>query len=114
MKWTPNKPPTEGVSFYHHTICDTPIGKCIIEWKAWKERPDYSTTLNGVYIGTKYTLSEAKGGALLYLKGKLESLTEYLNKPRDIKSCIGCDFYSKGLPICDDCCRYEFYTKSNQ
>jgi hypothetical protein len=60
LNWTPEAPPTDGVSFYNHTICETPIGRIIIEWKSWKESPSYDVELDGKWIGVSYTLSEAK------------------------------------------------------
>lgn len=79
MKWTEPKSPTEGVSFYDHTIAETPIGKVIIEWKSWKESPSYDIELDGEWIGVSYDLETAKEVVVIYLKDRLKKLTEYMH-----------------------------------
>jgi hypothetical protein len=78
MKWTENKPPTKGISFYDHTISETPIGKIIIEWKSWKDRPSYDVMIDGEWIGVEYELTAAKDIALNFIKGKSEKLVTFL------------------------------------
>lgn len=60
MNWTEPKPPTEGISFYDHVICETPFGQAIIEWKSWKLYDDYSVTIGDTYIGNENSLDDAK------------------------------------------------------
>ena len=79
MKWTENKPPTEGISFYHHTTCETPIGKMTIEWKGWKDQPSYDLMLEGEWIGVEYDLDLTKKLAENYLKELCQKLITFLN-----------------------------------
>lgn len=79
MEWTDNMPPVGGVSYYDHTSCETPLGKIFIEWKSWKENPDYGITIEGEYIDTCYSLENAKLKALNYLLSKQEELYQFLN-----------------------------------
>jgi len=79
MKWTDNRKPTEGVSFYDHTKCETPIGTIMIEWKSWKDRPSYDIGINGEWIGCEYSLDEAKKTTHKWLKDKAEKLTAIVN-----------------------------------
>lgn len=78
IEWTKPKPPTKGVSHYDHTICITPLGRLIIEWKSWKERPSYDIEIEGQWIGCEYNLEEAKGVAIKYIKDKSEELINFL------------------------------------
>ena len=39
LNWTEPAKPKEGVSSYDHVMCDTPLGKAMIEWKSWKDSP---------------------------------------------------------------------------
>lgn len=78
MNWTELKPPTEGVSYYDHVDCKTPLGKFRIEWKSWKESPDYGIDLEDKYIGTEYNLISAKERAKEYLEKIRTELNNYL------------------------------------
>lgn len=79
MNWTEPKPPTEGVSFYDHTICETPFGKLKIEWKSWKDNDSYTVILNdNDWIGAEYDLESAKELARKYLVKKHKELSEFL------------------------------------
>lgn len=78
MNWTEPKKPTEGVSYYDHVICETPLGECLIEWKGWKERDSYSVTIEGAYIGNGYDLGEAKIIAKEWLINKHKELSQLL------------------------------------
>ena len=80
MNWTELKPPTENESYYDHTVCETPLGKFRIEWKSWKESPDYGVELEGNYIGTDYSLEEAKKSALEHLIKKQKELNKYIDE----------------------------------
>ena len=80
MKWTEPKKPTDGVSFYDHTIAETPIGRMIIEWKSWKESPSYDVMLDNEWIGVDYDLESAKQIGVKYLNDKLKKLTEYMQE----------------------------------
>lgn len=81
LTWSEEAPPTEGISYYTHIISEiTPLGVFLIEWKSWKERPDYSIVLDDNYIDTVYSLEEAKKIAFDYLITKNKELTEFLNK----------------------------------
>lgn len=78
MNWTEPKPPTEGVSSYDHTKCETPLGEFIIEWKSWKLNPSYDVILRNEWIGCEYDLDQAKNSAKKYLEEKKERLIKFL------------------------------------
>jgi hypothetical protein len=78
MKWTEPKPPTKGVSYYDHTTCQTPLGRCKVEWKSWKNSPDYDLYFEDEYITFAYTLEEAKEMALEYLINTKDNLDKFL------------------------------------
>ena len=79
MNWTEPKPPTEGISYYDHTICETPFGKLKIEWKSWKESDSYDVMLNDSdWVGAEYDLESAKELARNYLVKKHKELSELL------------------------------------
>jgi hypothetical protein len=79
MNWTNPKPPTEGISHYDHTICETPFGKLKIEWKSWKESDSYDVMLNDSdWVGAEYDLESAKELARNYLVQKHKELSELL------------------------------------
>lgn len=81
MNWSEISDPKEGVSYYTHTILETPLGKAIIEWKGWKDRDDdKSITVDSEYIGTEITLENAKERVLQYLTGKSNQLITFLKK----------------------------------
>ena len=78
MKWTEESEPKEGISYYNHSYLDTPIGRYIIEWKSWKDSPSYDVYLKGEWIGTEYSLEEAKNISQEHLIKKFNELKEYL------------------------------------
>jgi hypothetical protein len=49
-----------------------------IEWKSWKESPDYGIYLDGKYIGTEYNLDMAKDVVKEYIIIKYWELSEML------------------------------------
>lgn len=79
MKWTKPKPPTEGISYYGQTICETPFGELKIEWKSWKENDSFDVMLSTYdWIGAEYDLDSAKDLARKYLIQKHKELSELL------------------------------------
>ena len=78
MNWTEPKPPTEGISYYDHTIVETPLGTARIEWKSWKECPSYDIEIENIWVGCEYSLDEAKNATKEYLQKKLDELTIFL------------------------------------
>lgn len=79
MKWTEPKPPTEGISYYDHIICEIPFGELKIEWKSWKENDSYDVMLNtSDWIGAEYDLDNAKDLARKYMIQKHKELSELL------------------------------------
>lgn len=80
MNWTEKSNPKEGVSYYTHTICETPLGRFLIEWKDWKEDDSYSVTIGNEYIGQRYDLNEAKELAKSFLINKRDELSLFLSK----------------------------------
>lgn len=79
MIWTEAKPPTKGESHYDHITCETPLGRCIIEWKSWKYTPSYGVELNNEWIGSEDSLLGAKAIARSYLVHKYNELNDFLN-----------------------------------
>ena len=80
MKWSKEKPPTKDVSYYNHTICETPFGNFVIEWKGWKETPSYTISLEGQYVDTAFTLQEAKQIANDYLVTLVDRMNQYIKQ----------------------------------
>lgn len=80
MNWTEPEGPTEGISYYDHTICETPLGRMIIEWKSWKINPDYDLSVENYdsWLGAFCELEEAKEFAKQYLVKKHKELSEFL------------------------------------
>ena len=79
MVWTEPKPPIEGISYYDHTVCETPFGKLKIEWKSWKENDSYDVMLNDSdWVGAEYSLESAKEIARDFLVKKHKDLPELL------------------------------------
>jgi hypothetical protein len=68
----------EGISYYDHTISETPLGTIIIEWKSWKERPSYDIMLNGEWLGVENNLPDAKTVALKHVLDKSQELITFL------------------------------------
>ncbi len=79
MNWTEPKPPTSGISPYDHVISETPLGKCLIEWKGWKTFDTYSVVIGSEYIGEGVDLEEAKKLAKEWLTKKHTELSEFLS-----------------------------------
>lgn len=77
MEWTEEKTGNANVP-YNHVISVTPLGECVISWKSWKEKPDYSIELNDAYIGTEYSLEDAKTLAKDHFNTILSDLKEFL------------------------------------
>ena len=84
MNWTEPADPKNGVSNYTHVMCDTPIGRFLIEWKGWKERDSYSITLqhkdgySDSYITDEIDLDSAKDRCHEYLVKRFHELKKYL------------------------------------
>lgn len=79
MKWSDQHYPTDTIP-YSYVMCETPLGTCTIEWKGWKVDPDYVIHIGRKYVGTKYSLEEAKQVAQQHLEKKYEELKQFLNK----------------------------------
>lgn len=79
MNWTEPKPPTNGISYYDHTILETPLGEFRIEWKSWKKFDSFSILLNQMeYIGEGNSLEDAKSKVKDYIMEKYQKLSELL------------------------------------
>ena len=74
LNWSEPAKATDGVSSYDHTILETPLGRAIIEWKSWKDDPDYGLMIGDAWICSGYDLDEVKQKACEYLEGKLKDL----------------------------------------
>jgi hypothetical protein len=81
MEWIEPLPDRPGIKFYNRTILTTPIGQIMIEWENWEEKSDYYIEINGNYVGTSYSLDEAKQKSLNYLCDKYKELKEFLKVP---------------------------------
>lgn len=78
--WSEERPPIENVSFYDHVVSKTPIGNMVIDWKSWKDRPDYDIHFNDQWIGCADSLEDAKKEGEEYLLSKLGELSAFLNR----------------------------------
>jgi hypothetical protein len=78
MNWTSESKPNDECR-YDHTTVITPIGKITIEWKSWKEKPQFDVYLNGEWIGTGNSLEVAKTIALVHLANIADELKEFLS-----------------------------------
>lgn len=79
MKWSKEKKPNSECP-YNHVDTITPIGKLLIDWKGWKELPSYDISLDGDYVGSEYSLEDAKERAMEYLEAKSKELTNFLTQ----------------------------------
>jgi hypothetical protein len=43
LKWSAERPADHGVR-YSHVIAETPFGRFLIDWKAWKSHPSYDVS----------------------------------------------------------------------
>jgi len=61
LAWTEPRKPDHNCQ-YDHCIADTPLGRFMLSWKSWKERPAYTAdeTPWNEWMGTWGTLDEAK------------------------------------------------------
>ncbi len=80
MNWTEIKP--HGITGMI-IECETPLGLARIEWKSWKENPDYSISIDDIYRGTEYDLERAKSWAKEYLTMKYRELLELLEEKKE-------------------------------
>jgi hypothetical protein len=69
LEWSEERKPASGdPSFYNHVIAESPRGRFLIEWKAWKEYDDCMISLGGHFLSTQPTLEDAKLFAYDYLR----------------------------------------------
>lgn len=79
MNWAKLSKPKEGISYYDHTICESPIGIFKIEWKSWKENDSYDVMLDdSIWVGSEYSLEKAKEITREYLVKKYTELAKFL------------------------------------
>lgn len=78
MNWSPPLKPDGESRFYDYVSCSTPIGIMRIEWKSWKDDPDYTLSLDDEYISDSFTLEGAKDKALEYIIELRDSIVKYL------------------------------------
>jgi len=83
MKWSEEQPPNNTTS-YHHIICETPLGLCIIDWKGWKEDPSYDAWVGDLWLGSARSLEEAKKICHDYLHEIRRKLIHFLDKFENI------------------------------
>jgi hypothetical protein len=75
--WTQPEEPNSD-SHYDHVMCDTPLGKAIIEWKSWKESDSYSLTVGDEYVCQSDSLDEAKEALILHFQSKVSDLQTFI------------------------------------
>lgn len=78
MNWTEPQPPTAGASNYTHVTCETPLGRAIIEWKGWKDDDSYVVSIQNNYIGSEYSLQDAKDLVKRHLLEIQKQLLDFL------------------------------------
>ena len=78
INWSEPKPPVEGVSYYDHVVCDTPLGLMKIVWKSWKTNSSYDLFINDKWIGAEYEIENAKDLALKFLIDTRNDLNKLL------------------------------------
>lgn len=78
MRWSEEIKPNEK-SNYDHVFCDTPLGEIIIEWKSWKDMPSYDISMDGIWIGCKYSLIDAKYFSFYHLEEISNELNRFIN-----------------------------------
>lgn len=78
MNWSKPQPPTEGFSFYNHSLLGTPLGIFRIEWKGWEDQPYYSIQLDDKWVGVEYSLEDAKETAKKYIEDRTRELMKLL------------------------------------
>lgn len=77
MKWTEPTNPKADVSNYDHCTTKTPIGEFIIEWKSWKDFPDYDVSLNGKWLFMETSLDLAKNRVKEYMEKVVAELIDF-------------------------------------
>lgn len=83
MKWTKHRKPNNKIP-YDHVLLESPLGLISIEWKSWKDAPDYGVSIDNNslglsgYIGTEYSLEKGKDLAVNFLKDIHEDLKKFL------------------------------------
>lgn len=79
MNWSEEKEANKEIP-YTHIICDTPLGRIVIDWKGWKAFPSYDISINYEYIGSSSSLDISKEIAKKHIVDKYNILHEFLNK----------------------------------
>jgi hypothetical protein len=80
MNWTTLNKANKTISNYDHIICDIPLGKCVIEWKSWKDNPSYDISVNGEWIAVEYDLETAKEKTRNYVITKYNELKLFIGE----------------------------------
>lgn len=78
MNWSESLKADGDKSNYDHVKCESPLGVILIEWKSWKDSPSYGIGLEGQYLGSEYSLEDAKEKAREYLENKYNELGIFL------------------------------------
>lgn len=77
LMWSEPKPPDGGkTSFYDNLFADSPLGKLKIEWKSWKDYPDFSLYLDDAFINSFDALEDARLGAIQFLADTVNELLQ--------------------------------------
>jgi hypothetical protein len=85
LNWSEEQEPNNEIR-YNHISAETPLGIASIEWKGWKNFPDFSVFINGEYIDSCGTLAGGKIRVQCYLLEKAKQIQNMLNtmeQPRD-------------------------------
>jgi hypothetical protein len=78
----PLKPDSGVTSFEDHCLCETPLGRAIIEWKSWKDYPAYTLLIADEFGGAFDSLEQAKAGCADHIRKVAAACDEWLSQQR--------------------------------
>ncbi len=84
IKWSEERQPDKEC-MYNHVDGDTPLGKCVISWKGWKDSPDFEIEFGVCGPGHK-AHTFFVGGTLETAKASAQRRFESL-----VKACLECE-----------------------
>lgn len=85
MNWSQTQEPNPQIP-YDHVLLNSPLGIMIIEWKSWKENPDYDLYLNGNLLYCAGSLESAKEFAKEYLTRLRDELDKFLVDVKQVEA----------------------------
>lgn len=67
LEWSEQRSPNAKGIRYNHVIAESPLGLFSVEWKGWKDHPNYQLYLNGEWLQDgEATLEDTQQRALEY------------------------------------------------